>query len=319
MALKKFKLNLRLFDGAAAPSATGTAQPTGDTNPSDAGKKQGATPKVVYGIQDTQETTPPEETTQAAAEEQDTTTPDTAEAKKATFEAMIQGEYKDYFAERTQSIIDKRFKDTKILEKQLGDTKPILELLGPKYGITDGDLSKLAKAIQEDTSLYEAEAMEKGMTVEQLQYQKKIEKENAELKTSQQEIERKRIAQETMAQWTQQADALKNIYPNFDFQNEINNPQTGEGFKRMLRSGVDVKTAYQALHFDEILPSAMHTTAEKAREQTVNNIKSRSTRPSENGISSQTGVIVKNDVSKLTAADRKEIAKRVARGEIISF
>lgn len=63
----------------------------------------------------------------------------------------------------------------------------------------------------------------------------------------------------------------------------------------------------------------MQATAAAVSRQVADNIRSRAERPMENGMSSQSGVVVKNDVSKLTAKDRREIARRAARGEEIRF
>lgn len=305
MKLKRFfKLNLTLFDGEASAPAEGTA--SGDSTTPAAEETKGEE-KVVYGKQnDTAEPIP------AATETKVTPDP---EARKAEYQKFIQGDYKDLDTERIQNIIDKRFKETKTLEKQLGETKPILDMLAQKYGVSDGDAAKLAKAIEEDNSIWEQEAMDQGLTVEQYKHQMKIERENAEFHNSQEEFERQRGVQETISSWKGQSQEVKNTYPNFDLDVEIRNPQ----FAQVLKATGDVKTAYQAVHFDEILPTAMQTTAQKVQEATVNNIQSRKSRPSENGAGSSAGVIVKNDPSKWTDGDLDEVIRRVSMGETINL
>jgi hypothetical protein len=88
---------------------------------------------------------------------------------------------------------------------------------------------------------------------------------------------------------------------------------------RLLQNGIDVKTAFETIHHDEILSGAMMQTAEAVRKNVTDSIKARGLRPSENGINAQAGVIVKNDVSKLTPQDRAEIARRARMGETIKF
>jgi hypothetical protein len=188
-------------------------------------------------------------------------------------------------------------------------------MLSSKYGVSDGDIEKLAMTIQEDDSFYEEEAGQKGLTVEQLKNFKRMERENASLRKTTEEIERRQNADRVYSEWMQQSEAVKGMYPAFDLNAEIQNPE----FLKLLRSGVHVKAAYQAVHMDEIMGGAMQYTAQKVREQTVNDIKARANRPAENGISSQAGVVVKNDVSRLTAADRREIARRAQHGEQIKF
>lgn len=348
----KLFLNLRLFDGAAAGGAAASAGGSGaaageaSTIPSAAGKGKRANPlaAVQYGKQaetaktatnaapeavvqyvkqaetaQTATNAAPETagpSTQAAAEKPTTTTTsDALEAKKAEFERLIQGEYKDLFSERTQSIIDRRFKETKTLQAQADKTKPILDMLSAKYGVTDGDADTILKAVQDDDSYYEEEASRKGLSVAQLKEMKKVERENVQLKATIQETERRQQAKKVYAGWLNESEQIKTIYPGFNLETETQNPD----FLRMLQSGVGVKAAYQAVHMDDIMSGAMQYTAQKIQQQTVNNIKARAERPAENGIASQPGVTVKNDVSKLSAADRREIARRAARGEQIQF
>jgi hypothetical protein len=63
----------------------------------------------------------------------------------------------------------------------------------------------------------------------------------------------------------------------------------------------------------------MQFTAKKVEQNLTNKIIANGARPSENGNSSQGASVTKSDVSALTKADRAEIARRVARGEKISF
>ena len=87
----------------------------------------------------------------------------------------------------------------------------------------------------------------------------------------------------------------------------------------MLKRGVGVEHAYKIIHFDELNQNAARVAAQTADAQAQARIKSKASRPSENGTSSKSAVIVKNDVSTLTRKERAEIARRVARGEKISF
>jgi hypothetical protein len=232
---------------------------------------------------------------------------------------MIQGEYKDLYTEKTQSMIDRRFKETKTLQKQADVLKAITDIFGPKYNITDGDTSKLLKAIQEDASLFEEEALSKGLTVEQLQYQKRIERENKILRQQQTEAEEQQQRQERISNWDRQAKEIRNLYPDFDWKKEMCDENTGEDFFKILNATDNLTYAYNATHFDQILPNAMHLAAQKATEATAKNIQSRSARPTENGIASQAGVVIKSNVNNLTSADVIAAAERAKKGEKIRF
>ena len=90
-------------------------------------------------------------------------------------------------------------------------------------------------------------------------------------------------------------------------------------FVDLLRSNVDVRTAYEVLHKDEIIPAAMQFTAKTVEQKLTNKIIANGARAAENGNSSQGAAVVKSDVSQLSKEDRAEIIRRVQRGEKIRF
>ena len=130
-----------------------------------------------------------------------------------------------------------------------------------------------------------------------------------------QQAEDERKRNEIISRWKSEAENVKNIYPGFDFETELSNPK----FTRLLGSGVSVKTAFEALHMDDIMGGAMAYTANKVSKKITDNIRARGARPVENGSNQAAAATIKNDVTKLTAKDRAEIAKRVRNGEKISF
>jgi len=113
----------------------------------------------------------------------------------------------------------------------------------------------------------------------------------------------------------QQADETKQIYPSFDIETEMGNPK----FVDLLRSNIDVRTAYEVLHKDDIIRGAMQFTAQTVESKLAKKVASNGARPSENGMNSQSAAVVKSDVSQLSKADRQEIIRRVQRGEKIRF
>lgn len=283
-------------EGATGVSATGAvSQKKGVTNP---------LADVQYGIQPTEETAPSPEVTENPTED-----------RKAKFEALIKGEYKDLYGERVEDIVQKRLKGSKEELERYKALAPTLEALGKKYGVDPTNIEALNKAIEEDDSYYEEEALEKGITVEQLKEIRKMEKENAELKKAMEEQNRKENANKLYAQWMEQAESTKAVYPSFDLRNEMQNPK----FVDLLRSNIDVRTAYEVIHKDDIIAGAMQFTAKKVEQNLTNKIIANGARPSENGNASQGASVTKRDVSTLTKADFAEIDRRLARGERISF
>ena len=298
-------LSLQLFAEGAGAGDGGTAQGQGATEAAALPQTKGAKnplADVKYGIQD--EAAP-------AAEVQQTATPD----RNAEFDRLMKGEYKDLFDAWAQDTIQKRLKSSKETVDKYNALTPTLEMLAKKYGVDANDIQSLNKAIQEDDSYYEEEALEKGISVQQLKEVKKMERENAALKAQMQEAQRQENGKKLYAAWMQQADATKQVYPSFDLKAEMNNPK----FLDLLRSNIDVRTAYEVLHKDEIIPAAMQFTAQAVESKLAKKIASNGARPSENGMSSQSAAVVKSDVSQLTKADRREIIRRAANGEKIRF
>ena len=303
-------LDLQLFaEGTGGDGGTGAEGATGASATAAVSQTKGVKSNpladVQYGVQ------PKAEVTSPAAEVVENPTED----RNAKFEALIKGEYKDLYDARMQDTVQKRLKSTKETVEKYEALTPTLEALAKKYGVDANDIKALNKAIEEDDSYYEQEALEKGITVEQLKEYRKIEKENAELKKQMEEQNRKDNAKKIYSQWMEQAEQTKSVYPSFDFRAEMQN----EEFQKLLRSNIDVRTAYEVIHKDEIIAGAMQFTAKKVEQNLTNKIIAGGARVSENGNSSQGASVTKRDVSSLTKADFAEIERRVARGERISF
>lgn len=249
----------------------------------------------------------------------DATPQETTEDRNAKYEAFLK-EYKDLDDARVQSLMRDRLKKTNEehakKESEYKKTAPVLELLSRKYGVDASDIDALTKAMNDDDTYFEQEAMEKGISVEQLKEFRKMEKENAELRQMRDEQERKANADRIYATWVKQAESTKQVYPDFNLEQEvISNSQ----FVDLLRNNIDVRTAYEVTHKDDIIAGAMQFAAKEAEAKLTKSIAANGSRPNENGISSRGASQVKSDVSKLTKADREEIARRVARGEKIDL
>ena len=106
-------LNLRLFDGEG--TGAGGAAPNGGDGAYGASSAKdkasgGSAPKVLYGRQ--REAEPPSTSEIPKTKEPDVSvTTDAEEARRAEFERLIKGDYKDLFDERVQRNINARFKE----------------------------------------------------------------------------------------------------------------------------------------------------------------------------------------------------------------
>lgn len=311
-------LDLQLFaeGGAAGASAdtdgggdTGAEGKTGVSATAAASQTKGVKTNplasVKYGVQPVEETPPAAEAEEAAP----------TEDRNAKFEALIKGEYKDLYDARVQDIVRRRVKESNENGERYEVLVPTLEMLGKKYGVDPTDIKALGKAIEEDDSYYEEEALKRGLSVEELKRVRKIERENSELKKQMAEQERRENANKLYATWMEQEKQAKTVYPTLDLRTELQNPN----FAKLIRNNIDVQTAYEVIHKDEIIPAAMQYAAQRAGEKMVDDIIANGSRPIENGNASQGASLTKSDVSQLTKEDRAEVNRRVLRGEKITF
>ncbi len=146
---------------------------------------------------------------------------------------------------------------------------------------------------------------------QQLRQIRQLRQESAAILKTQSQQRQRQGAQRQLRQWSGEAEQARAVYRQFDLSVEARDPR----FRSMLRSGVPVQLAYEVIHMNEIKDQQARAT----EKQVVAGIRAKGVRPQENGIAAQSGFTVKNDVSKLTRADRAEIARRVAKGEKISF
>lgn len=323
--MENLRLNLQLFaDGGAGAAggdggaAAGAGDATGVQVP-DAGeqrqkKRVNPLANTKYGIQPQQEQAQGEV---AVTTEEAANNANQGEGKK-TFEDLIKGEYKADFDARVQEIIRNRFKQNGEMEEKLNAMNPLMEALGKMYNVDPTDIQQLTNVVMDNDSLYEEEALQRGMSVETLKAVKQMEREHEQMKQREQQT----IAEQRMRQHfdglARQADSVKQLYPSFDLMTEMQNPE----FARLTAPGVnvDVRTAYEVVHREEMRGAEMQFAAQKSAERVANSVRANGMRPAENGMNSQqTASPVKSDPRTLTKADFAEIAKRVARGEKIAF
>lgn len=162
-----------------------------------------------------------------------------------------------------------------------------ISLLEKRYAVAPGDRAALARAITRESELAGARRQALAQAGADRQY----------------------------ARWMESAAQTKEVYPDFDLRAELKNP----AFSRMLRSGVDVKTAFEVLHKDEIIPAAMQYAARTVESKLASAYASASLRPRENGVDSSGAVVIGSSVASLSRRDIADIARRVERGERISF
>lgn len=248
---------------------------------------------------------------------------ETAPQAEETWDDLIKGKFKKDYDKAIKSAINKRFKNDRGLQSQIDSIDPIVRAMADRYGVKsnpDGSIpiAALQAAIDNDNSFYEKEAFERGISVEELKRSKQMEREISMLKNQQAQSERDRQWQEVVTQ----AEATKQMYPNFDLDAEMSDPNFGRLLATMQKAGMPnaVQTVYEVIHKDEIMSGAMAFTAQKVAAKVANSVQSGMSRPSENGVGQQsTASVGAVDPSKLTRAQIDDIKMRAARGERITF
>lgn len=285
----KFMLNLHAFEGngGAASGATGAS---GDAGQAAAGN--GAS-LITDGNQ-----------------------PDAAAAAGTEFDTFISGhqdEAKKWFDAKFQEVFNKRFKDYKSMEGRVKASDQVMQMLATKYGIEDAsDIKSITQALKDDDFLYAERAEANGRTIDEQRNWDNLERENREFREAQRQAERREQIDRQMAEWDKQSANLKALFPSFDLDTELRNPD----FESALRSGLSMERAFYAVHGEEIVSGAMQTTANAVRSATVQDMASRRSRPRENAIGSQAAAKVSKDVHKLSKQERAEIAKRSMFGDV---
>jgi hypothetical protein len=292
--MKKIKLNLRLFDGEGGSAAAGAAGEGGS---------QLATGTQANGllVNDNQGISQDISQGQAAA------------VQGTDFENYMNS-HKDeadkWFSERFQEKFNKRYAP---IRKQLNAANSVMEMLATKYGIEDSkDIEAITKALEEDDMLYAERAEENGRTIDEQRQWDMLERENRMYREQRQQAERSEQIQRQMDEWDQQSKNLKQLFPTFNLDQELQNPE----FEQALRSGLSMERAFYAVHGGEIFSGAMQNTAQEVRQATVQDMAARRGRPKENAMGSQASAHVSKDVHKLTKQERAEIARRSMNGAI---
>lgn len=273
--MKDYRMDLTLFDdgGAGAAAATSGAATTGDA--------------VSTGAEDNQP----------------------ARDFDAEFDAMVKGDFKDAYKKKVDAFVKDRLKGSKQTESKLKDAEALLSLVGERYGWDGKDMEALRASLESDKAYLEEEALEKGMTVEQLAQIKRMERENKVLREQQRQADERAAFEQKFAGWNAEAEALANVYPGLNLMEEFNNPT----FVRLLDSGVGVKAAYQATHFDELMGGALQYTAQQTQKAVLDGVKANGMRPNENGTKGSNGANQRIDVTKLTKEDRQRLMDEVRR------
>ena len=241
--------------------------------------------------------------------EVNSTNPDAGEnqAEEITLESIFEKhpELKKEVDKRTAKAVQGRVYQMK---SSMQKNDALLQKLMVRYDVKDID--ELSEFLDSDET-FENLAAERGESPETMRELERLKVLEAMQNRSRAEYEREKAVNEQLERWKDEADEVKKVYPGFNLEAELENPEFG----KLLKKSIPMEHAYKLLHHDELIKAAETEAAEKFSKS----VSQRTQRPDENGLGNQNNVSMANDVHKLTKKERAELAKRAARGEKISF
>ena len=189
---------------------------------------------------------------------------------------------------------------------QMEKMAPMLKLLGEKYGVKpteDGsyDVDAITKAMGDDDSLYEEKALEMGVNVDvakQLVHAEELEQQQREAEAK---AQRDAMLQEHFNKVRQQGAQLKELFPDFDLDRELQDP---EFVRRTAPGALSVEDAYYSLHHREIMQRQAESIARRAKQTAAAAVQSGSARPRENGSAATASAAVTPNMRAMSRADR---------------
>ena len=116
-------------------------------------------------------------------------------------------------------------------------------------------------------------------------------------------------AEALYAEWTSSAKELGRDYPGFDLAAAAKEP----AFGRLLRAGVDLRSAYEATHMPLVREAIRASAAAEAEARALDGVRLRGLRPDENG-ARPGGAVLTGGMAGLSREQRARIAEKAMRG-----
>lgn len=168
---------------------------------------------------------------------------------------------------------------------QMEKLSPMLRIIGEKYGIKPGDdgsfdLDAISEAVTKDDSYFEDKALEMGVSVDVARKLEQADMLEQQQKQAEEKAKRAALLQEHFNRVQEQANTLRQKFPDFDLNAELQNP---EFVRRTAPGAMSVEDAYFSLHHNEIMQRQAESIARRAKEKAAAAVQSGSARPRENG------------------------------------
>ena len=196
---------------------------------------------------------------------------DSKQLTEAEFEKLIKGDFKEQFEKRIRDNLKRRFKESSKSKEKVAQNEKIIDVLMSKYGIDKFDASELIDAINSDKAPKTSKMPQKDADEDILRRIRELELENEHMKKQRAQ----KAMQDTINSWVSDDKALKETYPDFNIETEAKNPE----FLKLLKAGASLKSAYFAVHHEEIVKDLVEKAVMEAKEKTALSIKTRGQRP----------------------------------------
>ena len=247
------------------------------------------------------------------------TEPELTPEQRAEAYKKFKSDYKPEYDAEVQGIVKGRvsklqaeIKDHKAYRDK---TAKIFDALSVKYGIEPDKVDEILEAVTADDSYYADAAYEKGLDVEEFKHIKAIESENRRLKSQDEAREAEQRQREFVERVEREAQITRSLYPGFDLNAESENP----AFRDLVVKGVDIRTAYEVVHRDEIIELKQKEAATMVSSKMQASQKAKAKRPSESAAGHQNAYSTAVDISKLTKEQMQAYKERARRGEKVTF
>ena len=112
-----------------------------------------------------------------------------------------------------------------------------------------------------------------------------------------------------------EAVAFAQKVEGFDLNRELGDRR----FAALLHAGFSVEEAFRAVHFEQLLESAVEDAKRTARESVLEKIRLGADRPEENGAGGASPARTTTDVRSLTGKGIRDILRRVEKGAKVKF
>lgn len=209
---------------------------------------------------------------------------------------LISGEFKSQYNSALSKAVTDRLKSSKTeianLKTKLGQSDELFALLGKKYpDAAAGGLDALIKAVKNDESTWQQDAMNEGIGVDEAKRRYDDSKKFSDLEDRVKAYEQQEAVRNLDRRLNALADETKEKYPDFDLQSEFENPDfiaaldfIADQNRRSGKQGeiFDVTKAYEIAHFGELTQRTVASTAKATISAVAQDIAAKGKRPVEN-------------------------------------